>query len=217
MRRRGTLLQKTDSDDSSVWLSVGDLMSVLLMVFALLLVSALAQISMDFEQTHDTRVEIIENINQSLRRSGVEIMADPESGEVSILDTILFDVNAYELKPSGKAFLDSFVPIYANAIFQREKTAKEVNQIIIEGHSSSEGDFRHNMQLSVKRANSVANYLSDMNFNNKHTFFQKVLVAGRGALDANKVQAIDSDRKVKFRFQFRDDEFLEYLRNEPVI
>ena len=213
MHGRGMAAKSYETDDSSVWLSVGDLMSVLLMIFALLLISALAQVSKDFERTHDTRVEIIEDMNRALTTSGVEVRADPETGEIAILDSILFDVNQSILKPSGQQFLDAFIPIYAKTIFQREKTAREINQIIIEGHSSSEGEFNHNMTLRVLRANSVAEYINRMTFDNKHSFFQKILVAGRGSLDSDKINPIDADRKVKFRFQFKDQKFLEEFQH----
>ncbi|MFW1480486.1 chemotaxis protein MotB, partial [Vibrio parahaemolyticus] len=43
MRNLRTAIQTADAEESGVWLSVGDLMSVLLMIFALLLISALVQ------------------------------------------------------------------------------------------------------------------------------------------------------------------------------
>ncbi|MBW8190306.1 OmpA family protein [Neiella marina] len=205
MMKRGS---DADAEESGVWLSVGDLMSVLLMIFALLLITALVQISEVSEQSQSTRVMIIKGINDALIGAGIEVQADPETGDISITDSILFDKNDYQLNDGGRAFLETFIPIYADVIFQNKATAEEVNRVVIEGHSSSEGNFDRNMQLSVLRANSVAAFINSMSFGNKQQLFNKVVISGRGPLEADQQQALASDRKVKFRFQFKADEFL---------
>lgn len=211
MRGLRTSPRTADAEESGVWLSIGDLMSVLLMIFALLLISALVQISEVHENSQTTRVVIIKGINDALEGAGIEVQANSETGDISILDSILFDRNEYRLKPSGKAFLDQFVPIYSDVIFQSKQTSDEVSRIVIEGHSSSEGSFDRNMELSVLRAISVAKYINNMDFAHKLPFFDKAMISGRGPIEANQEATDPADRKVKFRFQFKDDEFLGYF------
>ncbi|MDN3696187.1 OmpA family protein [Vibrio cortegadensis] len=211
MRGLRTSPRTADAEESGVWLSIGDLMSVLLMIFALLLISALVQISEVHENSQTTRVVIIKGINDALKGAGIEVQANSETGDISILDSILFDRNEYRLKPSGKEFLDQFVPIYSDVIFQSKQTSDEVSRIVIEGHSSSEGSFDRNMELSVLRANSVAKYINSMDFAHKLPFFDKAMISGRGPIEANQEATEPADRKVKFRFQFKDDEFLGYF------
>ena len=67
------------------------------------------------------------------------------------------------------------------------------------------------MELSVLRANSVTKFISSMGFLNKKPFFDKVVISGRGPLEADKDYVDVKDRKVKFRFQFKDDQFLGYF------
>ncbi|CAH6931361.1 OmpA family protein [Vibrio chagasii] len=200
-----------DTDESGVWLSIGDLMSVLLMIFALLLISALVQISEVYEESQNTRVVIIKGINDALTSAGIEVKADGETGDISITDSILFDLNEYQLKPSGETFLEKFIPVYSDVIFQSKATADEVSRIVVEGHSSSEGAFNRNMELSVLRANSVIAFVNSMQFENKEQFFDKVVISGRGPIEADKSSPQAADRKVKFRFQFKDDEFLGHF------
>lgn len=211
MRGLRTSPRTADAEESGVWLSIGDLMSVLLMIFALLLISALVQISEVHENSQTTRIVIIKGINDKLEAAGIGVQANSETGDISILDSILFDRNEYRLKPSGKAFLDQFVPIYSDVIFQSKQTSDEVSRIVIEGHSSSEGSFDRNMKLSVLRANSVAKYINSMDFAHKLPFFDKAMISGRGPIEANQEATDPADRKVKFRFQFKDDEFLGYF------
>lgn len=208
MRSMRTVPKTADAEESGVWLSIGDLMSVLLMIFALLLISALVQISEVYEESQNTRIVIIKGINDALNSAGIEVQADSETGDISITDSILFDLDDHKLKSSGKAFLHKFVPLYSEVIFQTKATADEVSRIVIEGHSSSEGSFNRNMELSVLRANSVIAFINSMDFPNKPSFFNKVVISGRGPLEAAQETAKAEDRKVKFRFQFKDDEFL---------
>lgn len=211
MRGLRSVPHSADAEESGVWLSIGDLMSVLLMIFALLLISALVQISEVHESSQNTRVVIIKGINDALQSSGIEVQADSETGDISILDSILFDRNEYKLKKSGEAFLEQFIPIYSDVIFQSPETTNEISRIVIEGHSSSEGSFNRNMELSVLRANSVTAFVNSMKFQHKKAFFNKTVISGRGPIEADQTKTDPSDRKVKFRFQFKDEQFLGYF------
>jgi len=195
-------------------LSIGDLMSGLLMIFALLLISALVQISEVSEQSQNNRVIIIKGINDSLASAGIDVKADPETGDISILDSVLFGRDDYELKQSGRDFLDTFVPLYGDVIFQSDDVSNEVVRIVIEGHTSKEGSFNYNMKLSLLRANSVSEYIRSMKFENKNAFFKKILISGRGPIDADDFNVLAEDRSVKFRLQFKGQQFLSSLGSE---
>ncbi|MEF1303988.1 chemotaxis protein MotB, partial [Vibrio owensii] len=71
--------------------------------------------------------------------------------------------------------------------------------------------FDRNMELSVLRANSIIAFVNSMSFDNKEQFFNKVVISGRGPIEADKNSAKAADRKVKFRFQFKDDQFLGHF------
>jgi len=207
MQTARTAIKNHEIDDSGAWLSIGDLMSALLMIFALLLIIALVQISELAEKSNNNRIMIIQGINKALTDADIKVAADSDTGDISILDSVLFEKNQYELKETGKQFLDTFIPIYSDVVFQSPEIAEEVVRIAIEGHSSIEGEFNHNMRLSVLRANSVSEHIGSMNFNKKALFFNKVLISGRGSLEASK-QINQADRKVMFRFQFKGQEFI---------
>lgn len=216
MSRSFTVKRNNHVDDSGAWLSIGDLMSGLLMIFALLLISALVQISEVNEQSKNNRVIIIKGINDSLSLAGLDVQADPETGDISILDSVLFSLDDYELKQSGKDFLNSFVPLYSSVIFQSGTVSEEVVRIVIEGHTSKEGSFNYNMRLSLLRANSVSEYIRSLSFKNKHPFFKKILISGRGPIDADDHDVMSEDRNVKFRLQFKGQQFLASLGSEVV-
>lgn len=208
---------QNEMDDSGSWLSIGDLMSALLMIFALLLISALVQIAEVSEQSNNNRVMIIKGLEDGFKAAGIDATPNPETGDISITNSVLFQQDDYRLKDVGKAFLDQFIPIYSTVVFQNQATADEVVRIVIEGHSSREGNFEHNMRLSVLRANSVFEYVSLMEFANKEPFFSKLLISGRGAIDADQTLVDEADRKVVFRFQFKGQEFQKAVGVEGLI
>jgi len=197
-------------DETGAWLSIGDLMSGLLMIFALLLVVAMLQLTEAAEKARDSRVVIIQAIHETLAANGI----NPETGDISILDSVLFDQNQYKLKPEGIEFMNVFVPIYSKAIFSSTDVADEIVYVVIEGHTSSVGDYDHNMHLSLLRSNSVSSAIGQMEFSQKEQFMNRLLVAGRGELEASQVEDLSSDRKVNFRFQFKSERFLHWFLNK---
>ncbi|NDW20405.1 OmpA family protein [Alteromonas hispanica] len=204
-------------DENGTWLSIGDLMSALLMIFALLLISALVQIADVAEKSKNNRVMIIKGLEDGFKAAGIDATPNPETGDISITNSVLFEQNDYQLKRDGEVFLDKFIPVYSKVVFQNKETAEEVVRIVVEGHSSSEGNFEHNMRLSVLRANSVFEYISLMDFPNKPDYLQKLLISGRGAIDSDQTMANEADRKVMFRFQFKGQEFQKVVGKEGVV
>ena len=87
---------------------------------------------------------------EELADSGVEVYREGDSIRLSIPGNITF--------PSGNAaIVTSFYPVLedvAKVLNRYEKT-----KLSVEGHTDSVGDANYNRQLSIQRANSVANYL----------------------------------------------------------
>ncbi|KOP23364.1 chemotaxis protein MotB [Hapalosiphon sp. MRB220] len=191
---------KTEDDDASTYLSIGDLMSGLLMFFVLLFITALAQID-------EPKRVVIGNVIGEMKNNNINVQVNPETGDISIQESILFAQGSTELKPQGKDFLRRFIPVYSRVIFSKQEIESEVSRVVIEGHTSSEGDDKTNMELSVLRASSVYKFIFyDMKFSTKASLSQKILAAGRGEIEADKTSDNPADRKVLFRLQFRSDE-----------
>lgn len=200
--------------EGTEWLSISDLMSGLLLVFALLVVVTLLQLKITQEETQNKRVVVIQALQEQFNSNGINAEINPETGDITLLDSVLFDFNEKELKDEGKAFLDRFIPVYGGVIFSEEEISEEITRVIIEGHTSSDGALGYNMQLSLGRANSVYQYINTMELSNyKPDFLKKIQVAGRGPMDANYALSEDGDRKVIFRMQFKsEDAFNQVLR-----
>ena len=75
----------------------------------------------------------------------------PVSEKVTFAADAFFDVNKADLKPEGRAKLDDLVSKMAGI---------NLEVIIAVGHTDSDGSDAFNQRLSVRRAESVKNYLA---------------------------------------------------------
>jgi outer membrane protein OmpA-like peptidoglycan-associated protein len=204
-------------DETGAWLSISDLMSGMLMIFALLLIATLARLTESLDESAKVQVMIIKDINDGLKEAGIELKANEQTGELSITNALLFEEGSYQLSSQGKAFIKRLIPIYSNAIFLTPGASEEVERIKIIGHASNEGDFTQNMKLSMLRSYSVVESVDEMIIPFKKGFINKLMPAGRGSIEANKSIVDVNDRKVVFQFQFKDRKFFEYLKKEFLV
>jgi outer membrane protein OmpA-like peptidoglycan-associated protein len=208
-----------EEEENSVMLSIGDLMSGLLMVFALLFIIVFIQAKslerkvQKYEQAFKDLPEIVRNgLEKAIGKGSFAV--DPKTGDLQIGDRILFDEDSATLNANGKIFLKQFIPAYSKIIFTLPpELESQVTRISVEGSTSSSGSDRENMDLSLLRASAVYQYIfndaSFPSFETKDRLREKMLVAGRGELDANKATVDPKDRRVTFRFQVRRPNFLE--------
>ena len=209
-----------DSESGDFFLSISDLMSGLLMLFSLLFITVQIQLNQRIQEIdrlkqqvselQETIDRLPERIVKALEgKVGEEsLFVDPKTGDVSIGDRILFDEGSAELTAAGRQFLKDFIPAYSQIIFSNSLLEDRIARIVIEGHTSSKGDERKNMELSLQRSLAVESYIfsTEFAFSEKQQLRQKILAAGRGEIDADPTQDRASDRKVIFRFQFRRQE-----------
>ncbi len=95
-----------------------------------------------------------EAFREELADSGVEVYREGDSIRLSIPGNITFPNDS-------AAIVTGFYPVLedvAKVLNRYEKT-----KLSIEGHTDSVGDVNYNRQLSMQRANSVANYLQSTN------------------------------------------------------
>lgn len=204
-------------DETGAWLSIGDLMSALLMIFALLFIVALLQLTEAADQAKNSRIVIIQSLQKNLNDEGINAKINPETGDISILDSLLFDSASSMLKPAGKEFLSKFIPVYSKALFTNQQVSDEIVYVVIEGHTSSAGSDKLNMKLSLDRSQSVYDEITGMSFPKKDIFLNKVLASGRGEIEANQAQDYAEDRKVLFRFQFKSERFLQWFLEQRIV
>lgn len=90
-----------------------------------------------------------EEIERDLEGATVERIG--EGIKITFDSGILFDVNKSDIQPAAAQNLTNLA-----AILQKYPDT----DILVEGHTDSSGSAEYNMQLSINRAQSVANYLT---------------------------------------------------------
>lgn len=180
---------KDDSSENNIfWVTMTDLMTALVLVFIVLffytyMTSYYEKIQGKMEQSRAS-----EALEQALKEQNIEANIDT-SGVVKISDLELFEVNSYELSEKGKQYLSKFAPAYLNSIFSNEYLDKNIERIIIQGHTDSQTfqgkysddeQYMKNMELSLKRAYAVANYMTNTPYNkaNGNRLRKMIIVEG---------------------------------------
>ncbi|EGK8262556.1 OmpA family protein [Campylobacter coli] len=154
---------------------------------------------------------IRENLSKELQaKLDSNITIDQKTGSISLPSEVLFDKDSYTLKNEAKASLRKILSEYFNAIINDPKILSNIENIIIEGHTDSDGSYIYNLDLSQKRAYEVMNFI--------YTFYkdirlQKLLMAsGRSFSDpvlVNGVKDKDKSRRIEIKFSIKNDNALK--------
>ena len=165
------------------------------------------------------RSELIEALKEEFDDSNLHISVDESTGAITFDSTILFEYNRDELKETGEAFLGEFFPRYVKILMGPEYR-EYVSEIIIEGHTDTSGNYMFNLDLSQKRAFSVAEYcLSDNNdiLTKEETEALRSVVSTSGRSWSDPVYNPDgsvnmeASRRVEVLFRLKDEEMIREM------
>lgn len=214
------LFKAKQEDDP--WVSISDLMSVLMMVFLFVSVTYMVKITIE-----KNRIESIAVTYENLQN---ELYLDLKKEFEKDLDTwnavldestlsirfekpeILFEVGSAELNDHFKTLLDDFFPRYLN-ILTSDKYKNDIEEIRIEGHTSSEWyskasdreAYFNNMELSQNRTRNVLEYILLQNWNKDLFEWEKKHLTANGLssskiiLDPRGNENKEKSRRVEFR------------------
>ena len=172
------------------------------------------------EQLVGMKPRIIASLSSALRSSSISAKVDSVTGSIALESDVLFESGRYELTAAGKQFVDQFLPVYLDVLFSEEYSVY-VSEIIIEGHTDSDGGYLSNLELSQQRALAVASYvLGDsckaVSADVKNQLRPVVTVNGRSfsdrIFDANGAEDKAASRRVVFKFRLTDEQMIQQLR-----
>lgn len=165
------------------------------------------------------RTELIEELKSEFNDSDLQIAVDEKTGAITFDSSILFSYNQATLTPSGKKFLSEFLPRYTDVLLS-PKYKGYISEILIEGHTDTEGNYLFNLELSQKRALSVAKYClsEDSNILTGEQLEElKDVVSATGRSYSNPVYKEDgsvdmeASRRVEFLFRLKDEEMIREM------
>ena len=177
------------NDGNIFWITMTDLMTGLVLVFIVLFFYTFLTGHVDKIQQEMAQENASKSLQETLKQKDIEATVDPVSGIVKISDLELFEVNSYKLSSKGKTYLDKFAPAYLDSLFSNEYLDKNIDKIVIQGHTDSQTftgkfsddeQYMKNMELSLNRAYEVANYMTNTPYNkaNGNRLRKMIIVEG---------------------------------------
>lgn len=165
---RITLKKEENSENNIFWVTMTDLMTALVLVFIILFFYAyMTSFAEKFERAAEQQ-KAAEALQETLQKQNIEASINGITGVVKISDLELFELNSWELSQKGKEYLSKFAPAYLDSLFSNAYLKDNLDKIIIQGHTDSQTfagkyskdeQYMKNMDLSLKRAYAVANYM----------------------------------------------------------
>ena len=174
----------------------------------------------EIEKLVGVKQEIIVNLSNEFSQTDLIVEVDPKTGSIAFDSNILFAVGSFELTDEGKTFLDSFIPVYFDTLIHSEY-AEYISEIIIEGHTDTQGEYMYNLELSQKRALSVCKYCLDIIAEDERfdKDYIRSITTANGRSWSNPVYDdhgeidMDSSRRVEFKFSLKDDEMINTMKD----
>ena len=165
------------------------------------------------------RSRIIEELRDELRGAGLDAVVDKNTGAIAFTGAVLFDSGKNELKQSGKALLNAFIPVYIRTLMSEEND-DYVAEIIIEGHTDTDGTYLNNLALSQERALAVVTYclsgeMTGLSYAEKEVLQSIITANGRSYSDpvyaADGTVDKEASRRVVFKFRMKDSEMIDQM------
>lgn len=222
---KGKFKKGEEGADNIFWTTMADLMLGLAIIFMTLFVLAMTGFTQQNINIKQAQVEASKELAQKLKEQNIEAIVDKMTGDVKISNLQLFEINSYTLSPQGKQLLDKLSPIYINTLFSKEDLIKNIENIVIQGHTDSQSfvgvttkqeQFSKNMELSLKRANAVADYMLNTNYDKQYTdkLISMATVEGKSFTEpviVNGKEDFDKSRRVELRLKVKEMTIMRVL------
>lgn len=162
------------------------------------------------------RTQIIQELSSALRSADLSAQVDPNTGDIMLESTVFFESNSYAIKPEGRELLNRFLPVYLSVLL-RDEYRDYLGQIIVEGHTDSDGSYLNNLKLSQNRALTVVEYCLQTVSGRQQAQLQQILTA-QGRSSSQLIYYADgvtenksASRRVEFKFTLRDAEMIDEM------
>lgn len=185
------LRPKTEENNEGniFWITMTDLMTGLVLVFIVMFFYTYMTSHLELVKQTLAKENATKSLQESLKSQNIDATVDTTSGIVKISDLELFELSSYKLSDKGKAYLDKFAPAYLDSLFSNNYLNKNIDKIIIQGHTDSQTfagkysedeQYMKNMELSLNRAYAVANYMTNTPYNkaNGNKLRKMIIVEG---------------------------------------
>lgn len=163
------------------------------------------------------RTDIIGELQTRFSNSSMKV--DAQTGSITFSSDVLFRYNSATLTSESKETLKEIIPMYLGVLLQ-DNFRPYIAEIIIEGHTDTDGGYESNMTLSYNRANSVAKFcMDDANGLPEHQIGQlRDLLTVNGRSYSNPIYQenstevnMEASRRVEIKFRLKEDEMINKI------
>ncbi len=168
------------------------------------------------------RTDIIGALQSAFSNSTMKV--DAQTGSITFSSDVLFRYNSASLTAESKETLQKIIPMYLDVLLQ-DQFRDYIAEIIIEGHTDTDGGYQSNMELSYERANAVADFcLNKSNgLSEKEIEQLQKLLTVNGKSWSNPVYQKDNagnatgevdmsaSRRVEIKFRLKEDEMIKKI------
>jgi chemotaxis protein MotB len=158
------------------------------------------------------KIKVIAELKRSLKG---KVTIDPNSGSLRLSSSILFDKGSAKLKNSAKKELKYLFINYIGALRANKNIKNQIDRIIIEGHTDSDGSYLYNLNLSQQRAYAVMNYLLTLQFTKKNHLKDLLVASGRSYLDPIKdkygKEIKSASRRIEIKFRLKNADAMQEI------
>ena len=163
------------------------------------------------------RTDIIGALQATFDNSSMKV--DAQTGSITFSSDVLFRYNSSTLTADSKGSLKEIIPRYLDVLLQ-DQFRSYIAEIIIEGHTDTDGGYQTNMELSYERAKAVADFCLDsqngLSEAKIEQLQQLLTVNGKSwsspvykrDASGNLTQDVDmaASRRVEIKFRLKEDE-----------
>ena len=179
----------------------------------------LASYQLKLQDILGVRTKIVKELSDALSKARISAKVDPNTGDIVLDSTLMFEVNSSDLSPEGYAQLNRLIPVYLGVLMS-EQYKDYVAEIIVEGHTDSTGSYERNLELSQERALNVAMYCLNMNTLTSQQKTQlKNIITAQGRSNSNPVYDVNGkedqqrSRRVEIKFRLKDAEMIQQMNH----
>ena len=176
------------------------------------LVAKLQEQKAKIKRLTGVKIKVIAELKYSL---GDKVEIDPQSGSLRLSSNILFDKGSAKLKNSSKKELKKVFINYIGALTSNKNIRDQLDRIVIEGHTDSDGKYLFNLNLSQQRAYAVMNYLLTLEFTKKNNIKPLLVASGRSFLDTiydeKGVENKNASRRIEIKFRLKNDDAMNEI------
>lgn len=214
-------------EDNAHWIPIADMMSGLMAIFLFIAVSYMSKSQEKTRGYLDLRGEMFADLQGEFQADLEQWNAEIDEESLTIrfksLDT-LFETGNAKPRPEFLKIIRDFFPRYAKLLY-KAKYRNKIEEIRIEGHTSSIGFGRHqsreasyayNLQLSQDRSRNVLLHsLASVNKNNRVSTWLRANLTANGLSFSKTLTKIDGSedfirsKRVEFRVKLKADQVIK--------